>query len=186
MTNLTRAAAMSGITTLVECPCAMISSILIDHHQHQYEDKCPPSPFVCSTAHSLSKRWQLLNNDALTPKYIDYGMLAAVDPMRMNEVDPIAQSGYALGLFCVIGSPLGAPGTCPAPIEALKVPRIARTAADGGMRGSLFVRAETYTPKQLRLASPLRAENVSVRRLPELKIDHPIYARHRDWRYETS
>ena len=35
--------------------------------------------------------------------------------------------------------------------------------------------AETYTPKQLRLASPLRAENVSVRRLPELKIDHPAY-----------
>ena len=156
ITSLTRRAAVSGITTLVECPTATLS-----------QPAC--------TKDSLSRRWHLLNDDALMPKHVDYGILAAVDPMHLDEIRPMAETGYALGLFGITGIPTGPVGTCPQPIEALKVPRIVRAAADGGMRGSLFIKAETYTAKQLRLASPLRSTSICERRRPELKIDHPAY-----------
>ena len=156
--TVTKICARSGITTVVETPLLQL-----------FPDTIPSTPA------KLKDKWQLINNPAIC-KTIDYGLLASVEDV--NDVSQLAASGHCLGLMVVVGSPIGPLKRSPRSVESLKILKIAKEASKYStttMKGALFIKAEHYSARQLRLASPLRMHDVQERRRTDLSIDHPAY-----------
>jgi dihydroorotase-like cyclic amidohydrolase len=148
--------ARSGITTIVESPLHQI-----------FPDTVP------STASKLQDKWDLINS---VHKYVDYGLLASVEDT--NNVENLSKSGHCLGLMAIVGTTVGPKNRSPRVLEPLKIVKVIKDASkyhSTTMKGALFVKAEHYNPKHLRLASPLRECNIENRRDTNEKIDHPAY-----------